>query len=166
MLFLSTVYGVAVPERVEIVVAGSHPCDIEFWQAHKTLYAAELVARRGGTIVIVTPCPEGVAVTHPDMVHFAGQPMAAIDAAIRAGEIHDLTAGALALAWANTRRRADVCLVSDGIDDADARALGFAPYHDVQSAVDAAIARHGPRARVAVLPRAPDTLPILPSGGG
>ena len=160
-----TVYGVPVPARAEIVVAGSHPCDIEFWQAHKTLYAAELVVRRGGTIIIVTPCPEGVAVTHPDMVHFAGQPMDAIDAAIRAGEIHDLTAGALALAWANTRRRAHVCLVSDGIADADARALGFEPYPDVQSAVDAAIARHGSAARVAVLPHAPDTLPILPAEG-
>ena len=157
-----TVYGVPVPAQAEIVVAGSHPCDIEFWQAHKTLYAAELVARRGGTIIIVAPCPEGVAMTHPDMVHFAGQPMDAIDTAIRAGEIHDLTAGALALAWANTRRRADVCLVSDGIADADARALGFTPYPDVQSAVDTAIARHGPVSRVAVLPHAPDTLPILP----
>lgn len=160
-----TVYGVPVPGRAEVVVAGSHPCDIEFWQAHKTLYAAELVVRRGGTIIIVTPCPEGVAVTHPDMVRFAGWPMAEIDAAIRAGDIHDLTAGALALAWASTRRRANVCLVSDGITDADARALGFAPYPDVQSAVDASLEGHGPGAKVAVLPHAPDTLPILPPEG-
>ncbi|HHX44664.1 MAG TPA: nickel-dependent lactate racemase [Chloroflexi bacterium] len=160
-----TVYGVPAPERTEIVLAGSHPCDIEFWQAHKTLYAAELVVRPGGTIIIVTPCPEGVAVTHPDMVQFAGQPAEAIDAAIRAGAIRDLTAGALALAWANTRRHAAISLVSDGIADADARALGFTPYPDVQSAVDAALHRHGPRAQVAVLPHAPETLPIVPTGG-
>ena len=30
------VYGVEIPEEADIVIAGSHPCDIEFWQAHKT----------------------------------------------------------------------------------------------------------------------------------
>jgi lactate racemase len=57
------VYGVPMPGLADIVIAGSHPCDIEFWQAHKTLYAAELCVRQGGTIIIVTPCPEGLAVT-------------------------------------------------------------------------------------------------------
>jgi lactate racemase len=41
------VYGVSVPQEADIVIAGSHPCDIEFWQAHKTLYAAELCVRQG-----------------------------------------------------------------------------------------------------------------------
>jgi nickel-dependent lactate racemase len=156
------VYGVEVPEPADIVIAGSHPCDIEFWQAHKTLYAAELCVRPGGTIIVVTPCPEGVAVTHPEMVTFAGNPKAEIDGALRAGEIHDLTAGALALAWANTRERANIALVSDGIAEDQARQLGFQPFDTVGAALEDALARHGRNATVTVLPYAPDTLPILP----
>ena len=57
------IYGVAVPALADIVVAGSSPCDSEFWQAHKTLYPAERCVRPGGTIIVVTPCPEGVAAT-------------------------------------------------------------------------------------------------------
>lgn len=154
------VYGVKVESLTDIVVASSHPCDSEFWQAHKTLYAAELCVREGGTIIVVTPCPEGVSATHPELVHFAGGDVDEIDAAIRRGEIPDLTAAALALAWAITRRRAAVSLVSGGIQPEDARALGFTPYKTLAEALAAATGRHGPNATVSVLPFAPDTLPL------
>jgi len=161
VLLSRQVYGVTVPSLADIVLAGSHPCDIEFWQAHKTLYAAELCVRPGGTIIVATPCPEGVAVTHPDMVHFAGRAKAEIESAIQLGEIHDLTAGALALAWANTRQRARISLVSQGIAAEDARALGFEPFVSVEQALEDALARYGREARISVLPYAPDTLPIV-----
>ncbi len=155
------VYGVPVPRLADIVVAGSHPCDSEFWQAHKTLYAAELCVRPGGTIIVVAPCPEGIAATHPDLVDFAGRSFEEIDVAIRRGEIADLTAGALALAWANTRRRATVALVSGGISPEETRALGFVPYDTVEEALASALRRYGPEATVSVLPFAPDTLPLV-----
>ncbi len=155
------VYGVPVPGLADVVIASSYPCDSEFWQAHKTLYAAELCLREGGTIILVTPCPEGVASTHPDILRFAGWPVQEIDAAIRAGEIKDITAGALALAWAHTRRRASISLVSEGITDEEARALGFAPFDCIEDALRDAFVRHGPGASVSILPYAPDTLPLL-----
>jgi len=155
------VYGVTVPALADIVIAGSHPCDLEFWQAHKTLYAGELCVRDGGTIIVVTPCPEGVAVTHPDVLDLAGRPAEEIDAAIRRGQVRDLTGTALALAWASIRRRATVYLVSDGICPEDARALGFVPFGSVGEALGRALARHGEGALVSVLPYAPDTLPLV-----
>ncbi|MCD6518448.1 MAG: nickel-dependent lactate racemase, partial [Anaerolineae bacterium] len=156
------IYGVEVPGQADIVVASSHPCDSEFWQAHKTLYPAELCVRPGGTIIVVTPCPEGVSATHPEVLEFASWPKAEIDAAIRAGKMDDLVAGALTLAWAGTREKAEVFLVSGGISPEEARALGFRPFPSVQDALGAAFARHGPDARVMVLPYAPDILPLLP----
>ncbi len=154
------VYGVHVPQTTDIVIASSHPCDIEFWQAHKTLYPAQRCVREGGTIIVVTPCPEGLSVTHPEIADYAGDRMEEIDAAIRAGEIEDLTAGALALAWASVRRHADVHLVSDGISDAVAQSVGFCPHASLQAALDAALERHGRDATISVLPYAPDTLPL------
>ncbi len=155
------VYGVSVANKADIVVTGSHPCDIEFWQAHKCLYAAEHCVNDGGTIIVVTPCPEGFAVTHPEMVQFAGRSMGEIDAMVRSGEIKDSVAGALAMAWANTRRRARISLVSGGISDDDARAVKFTPFATVDKALEDAFVRHGQEASVCVLPYAPDTLPLL-----
>lgn len=156
------VYGVEVPALADIVVAGSHPCDSEFWQAHKTLYAAELCVKQGGTIIIVTPCPEGVAATHPGVLEFGGKAWDEIEAGIASGAIEDLTAAALTLAWANARERADVSLVSGGISDDEAHALSFAPFATIDEALADAFRRHGEQATVTVLPFAPDTLPILP----
>ena len=155
------VYGVTAPGQADIVIAGSHPCDIEFWQAHKSLYPAELAVRPGGTIIVVTPSPEGVSVTHRGMLEFTALSPERIDALIRGGTIEDMVSGALALAWAKVRQHASVSLVSDGIPREDAAALGFTPFASVETALEAALRRHGQTAKVSVLTHAPEILPLL-----
>ena len=157
------IFGVEVPGRADIVVAGSHPCDIEFWQAHKSLYPADQSVRPGGTIILVTPCAEGVSTTHPEMLNYTGRPAAEILALIEQGTVSDQVSGALALAWARVRERADVFLVSPGISDSEARALGFHPFCCVEDALGEALNRQGPDASVLALTHAPDTLPIVGS---
>jgi nickel-dependent lactate racemase len=155
------IYGLPLPARADIVVAGSHPCDLEFWQAHKSLYPAEMAVKEGGTIIVVTPSPEGVTATHGDMLAYTGLEPEPIQALIEDGTIADTVSGALALAWAKVRQRARVCLVSDGISAEEARALGFEPFESAQSALDAAFRRHGDGASLTVLTHAPETLPLL-----
>ncbi|GAB4533795.1 MAG: nickel-dependent lactate racemase [Anaerolineae bacterium] len=157
------VYGVALPGQADIVVAGSFPYDIEFWQAHKSLYPADLSVREGGTVIVVTPCPEGVSATHQDMLNFTALEATEIEARIEAGEIADVVSGGLALAWARMRQRARISLVSDGISDEETRALGFTPFSDLEEALGEALSRHGPEAQVMVLTQAPEMLPILPA---
>ncbi len=156
------VYGVPLPGPADIVVAGSHPFDIELWQAHKALYPAEMALKPGGTIIVVTPCPEGVSVMHPQMLEVTGLDAGQIEALIEGGQMADVVSGALALAWAKVRRNASVSLVSGGIRAEEARALGFTPYATIDEALAAAFSRHGPDAKVTVLTHAPDSLPILP----
>jgi nickel-dependent lactate racemase len=157
------VYGVMLPGQADIVVAGSHPCDIEFWQAHKSLYPADLSVRQGGTVIVVAPCPEGVSVTHQDMLNFTALDAEEIERCIEAGQVRDVVSGGLALAWAKMRQRARVSLVSDGIPDEETRALGFTPFASLDDALAEALSRHGPEAKVTVLTHAPEMLPILPT---
>ncbi|MBN1146180.1 MAG: nickel-dependent lactate racemase [Anaerolineales bacterium] len=157
------VYGVKLPGPADIVIASSHPCDLEFWQAHKALYPAELALRAGGDMIVVTPSPEGVSVMHSEMLNFTALPPERIDAGIQDGTIRDVVSGALALAWAKIRQRAAVGLVSEGVSAAEARALGFSPYASLQEALESALRCHGPGAKVTVLTHAPDTLPLLSS---
>jgi nickel-dependent lactate racemase len=155
------VNGAEFDAQADIVIAGSHPCDIEFWQAHKSLYPADMAVKEGGTIIVVTPCPEGVSVTHHGMLAFTGLSAERIDELIQDGTIADRVSGALALAWAKVRQRATVYLVSGGISAEEARALAFQPFSALDEALAAALHRHGVGATVNVLPYAPDTLPIL-----
>jgi nickel-dependent lactate racemase len=155
------VNGAAFSAQADIVIAGSHPCDIEFWQAHKSLYPADMTVKEGGTIIVLTPCPEGVSVTHRGMLAFTALDAERIDALIQDGTIADRVSGALALAWAKVRQRAQVYLVSGGISDREARQLAFQPFASLDEALAAALRRHGPQATLNVLPYAPDTLPVL-----
>ncbi len=155
------VYTVKVPQEADIVLAGSHPCDIEFWQAHKTLYAGERVVKQNGVIIVVTPCPEGVAKTHREIVDYAGLPSRQIKQMHQEGKIDDPVAAALGIAWAQVRERAQVYLVAGGISDDEARKIGFTPFKNVVEALQAALNVMGKQAKVAVLTHAPDTLPII-----
>ncbi|KKM09132.1 hypothetical protein SY88_20550 [Clostridiales bacterium PH28_bin88] len=157
------VYAVDLPRAADIVLSSSHPCNLEFWQAHKTLYASDLAVKAGGIIIVVTPCPEGVAKTHGEMVHYTGRPPAEVKAMLERGEIEDGVAAALAIAWGQVRERERVFFVSDGISSDEARMLGFEPFATAQEALDEAMRRQGRQAKVAVLTHAPDMLPIINS---
>lgn len=156
-----SVYSVSVSQEADIVLASSHPCDIEFWQAHKTLYAGERVVKQNGVIIVVTPCPEGIAKTHPEIVEYAGLPSRQIKQMHQAGKIADPVAAALGIAWAQVRERARVYLVAGGISDDEALKIGFTPFKNVMGALYTALNVMGEQAKVAVLTHAPDTLPIV-----
>jgi nickel-dependent lactate racemase len=70
-------------------------------------------------------------------------------------------AAALAIAWAQVKEREQVFFVSDGISGLEASKLGFTPFDNVQLALDEALKRMGPDAKVAVLTHAPDMLPVI-----
>jgi nickel-dependent lactate racemase len=155
------VYAVEVPEEADIVISSSHPCDLEFWQAHKTLYPSDLAVKAGGTMVIVTPCYEGIAVTHADITDLTGYSAESLRKKVERGEVHDEVAAALAIAWAQVKERESVFFVSQGISPERVKKLGFTPFASAQEAFDAALRKHGENARVSVLTHAPDMLPIV-----
>lgn len=154
------IYGVPFYESPDIVIANSCPCDIDFWQSHKALYPAARMVKPGGTIIVVTPAPEGVSPVHAGLLRFTAWPSERIEKAYRAGEIKSGVATALAIAWAKVREKAPVILVSPGIPPEHKRRLGFHHACDIQEALKQAFRRQGASSRVAVLTHAPDTLPI------
>ncbi len=155
------VYDVPIPEEADIVVSSSHPCDIEFWQAHKTLYPSDLAVKAGGIVIVATPCPEGVAQTHCDMLEMTPYGSRRLREMVSIRELDDEVGAALAIAWAQVKEREEVWIVSDGICPEEAAKLGFRHFATVQEALDAALAQKGSGARVTVLTHAPDMLPRI-----
>lgn len=159
------VYEVPIPEEADVVLASSHPCDIEFWQAHKTLYPADLAVKAGGIVIVATPCYEGVARTHCNMLEMTPHGSRRLLEMVAARALEDEVAAALSIAWAQVREREEVWIVSDGICPEEAAKLGFRRFASVQEALDAALAQKGTGARVTVLTHAPDMLPRITAGG-
>ena len=156
------IYGIRYHETPDIVVANSYPCDLDFWQSHKTQYPAVRMVKAGGTIIVCTPAPEGVSPVHTDLLDFTAWPSDKIRAAYRRGDLKNGVATALAMAWAMVREKASVITYSPGIPAEDKARLGHIHAPDIQWAIEEAFRRQGPKARISVLTHAPDTLPIGP----
>ncbi|MCB2145139.1 MAG: nickel-dependent lactate racemase [Deltaproteobacteria bacterium] len=154
------IYGVAYHETPDIVIANSYPCDLDFWQSHKAQYPAQRMVRAGGTIIVCTPAPEGVSPVHTELLDFTAWSSQEIKAAYRDGRIKNGVAAALAIAWAMVREKASVIMVSPGISAADKSRLGHTHADSIDAAVEEALRRQGPDARLSVLTHAPDMLPI------
>lgn len=157
------IYGVEYHETPDIVLANSCPCDLDFWQSHKSQYPAQRMVRPGGTIIIATPAPEGVSPVHTELLEFTSWPSEEIKAAYRRGELTNGVASALAVAWAMVREKAGVIMYSPGIPAEDKARLGHTHAPTLEWAVEEALRREGPRARMTVLTHAPDLLPIGPA---
>jgi nickel-dependent lactate racemase len=154
------IYGVAYHETPDIVLANSYPCDLDFWQSHKSQYPAQRMVRPGGTIIVCTPAPEGVSPVHTDLLEFTAWSSREIKTAYREGRIKNGVAAALATAWAMVREKASVIMVSPGIPAEDKARLGHTHAESIDAAIAEALRRQGPAARLSVLTHAPDMLPI------
>ncbi|MHB8605789.1 MAG: lactate racemase domain-containing protein [Thermoplasmatota archaeon] len=146
---------------VDIVITDSYPADRDYWQSSKGLYCGTIAVKEGGVIVLVTPSPEGVADNHPGCKDLCGLALEEIRRRVAAEEVDDVIGAAVAAYTARIRARSDVFLVSSGIPAEDARAMGFTPFASIQRAVDAARAKMGAHASVAILRGAGGLLPVV-----
>jgi nickel-dependent lactate racemase len=152
------IYTVNVNERADIVVASSHPADRDLWQGFKPINGCGMLVRDGGTLILLIPAPEGIAPDHPQLVALGMTPGDQVMPMVERGEVTDGVAAATYLAYDQTRRRAHIVLVSDGITDDSARKIGARATNDLQAALANALAQHGTHARVGVVTHGADIL--------
>jgi len=147
-------YRVKVPALADIVLASSYPYDKDFWQAHKTLYPAEMAVKANGTIVLVTPCYEGVSKTHKELYNIGRLKPKDIELQLQTGQVKDKAAAALCLVWSQIRKKAKIILVSEGISPREVKMIGFEHCKSVAEALEMGFQRHGRKATVTILKRA------------
>jgi nickel-dependent lactate racemase len=157
-------HSMTLPRKADIAVADGFPFDIEFWQVNKALDNAALAVRDGGVVIIVSPCYEGLSVTHgEDIVRFGYRPKNEIIRLVDQGKFAHRVAAVhmIQVAEATFERGISCILVTNGISPEIVRSvhLGYAP--DPQSALAQAFEKMGSEASVAVLRRASETLPII-----
>ena len=153
--------GVQLAERAEIVVAsaGGYPKDINVYQAQKAIDNARLAVKPGGTLIVVAECGEGLGEeTFAEWMAAAREPRDLIERLKREFVIGGHKAAGLALALVDS----ELCLVS-ALPEATVRGLFCASAESAQAALDRALAKHGPDARVLVMPSAGSTLPLVKS---
>ncbi|MCP4405203.1 MAG: hypothetical protein GY801_48865 [bacterium] len=82
------VFGVNIPKEFDIVIADAFPFDIEFWQADKGLDTAGKVVKKGGVVILVSPCYEGLSQTHAaEILEFGYLPVEDIKQLVDSGKL-------------------------------------------------------------------------------
>jgi len=156
--FLDLFYRKEIVELADIVLVsqGGAPKDLNLYQTQKALDNAKHAVKKGGIIVLVGSCKEGMGEkTFEEWMTKSKTPEEMI---VRIREDFQL-GGHKAAAIAMVLQNADIYLVSD-LEDEFVESIFMKPFSSVQKALDAAFAVKGQDARVLIMPYGGSTLPV------
>jgi len=155
------IVGYHVTERADVMIAGSHPADQDFWQSPKAMFSAEAALKgdSGSTLILVSPNYEGIG-PHEEYPMCMGRNDGdeIVKACIRGENQGDPLAIAVGNGMAKLRQRRRLIVVSDGVTKADMDTCGceYYPTKDFQKLVDTLIAEN-PEIRIGVLSNGAET---------
>ncbi|MEA4888296.1 MAG: nickel-dependent lactate racemase [Clostridiaceae bacterium] len=155
--FLDSLYKIPIDRQADLVIAtpGGLPKDINLYQTQKALDNAQHAVRPGGIIVLAGQCAEGYGeAVFEEWLLAAAKPMDLIERVKREFRLGGHKAVAIAMVLA----KADVYFVSDMPAEQVAHTF-MRPYDDLGQAVDDALLKLGPEAKVIIMPHAGSTLP-------
>jgi nickel-dependent lactate racemase len=157
--YLDQLYGKPIANRADIVVVsqGGAPKDLNLYQTQKALDNAKHAVRKGGIIILVGSCKEGLG-EHVFEEWMTQSPSAhsMIERVQRDFQLGGHKAAAIAMVLED----ANIYLVSE-LDAAFVERIFLTPFSDVQTAFDAALNVIGEDASVIVMPYGGSTLPLL-----
>ena len=156
--YLDEMYRKPIPERADIVLVsqGGAPKDANLYQTQKALDNAKHAVKKGGTIILIGACNEGLgsakfeswlrsAPTAHDLVERIGRDF----------QLGGHKAAAIGMVLENAR----IDFVSE-MDPEFVKSIFLVPQPDAQTAFDEAMARYGENATVIAMPFGGATLPI------
>ena len=155
--FLDKLYAVEIPERADIVVVsqGGAPKDLNLYQTQKALDNAKHAVKKGGVIILVGSCREGLGEkVFEEWLTAAPTAHSLIERIRSEFRLGGHKAAAIAMVLEN----ADIYLVSELAPDF-VESLFMQPCESVQAAFDKAMAAQGENATVLMMPYGGSTLP-------
>jgi nickel-dependent lactate racemase len=150
---------VHLPRRADIVLIDSYPADRDLWQSAKGIYSGTMAVRDGGTIILVSPNPEGVAENHPDVLKTGYRPYQEL--VDKVNHFHDVIGIAVLADLAQVIDRTDCILASPGIPQQRSEHLGFRYADSTEEALRMALEKQGSQANIAVLHHGGHILPLI-----
>jgi lactate racemase len=147
--------------EVVVTTAGGYPFDISMYQSVKGVAVAGSIVKDGGAIILASECREGVPGygEFGDLVRMCKDPDQLLGMVQSPGFFMQDQWDAQILS--QIVRRADLHIYSDGLSEDQMHQTFGKPCRDISSTVKSLLEKHGPRARVAVLPAGPLSVPFL-----
>ena len=155
--FLDRIYLKILPRAADIVLVsqGGAPKDLNLYQTQKALDNAKHAVKKGGTIILIGSCKEGLGEkVFEEWMLNAPTAESMIERIGRDFQLGGHKAAAIAMVLQN----AEIYLVSE-LEDSFVERIFLKPAKSAQEAFDRAFARHGKDCRVLAMPYGGSTLP-------
>lgn len=156
------VFGQRLRSPADIVVADAASMDMDLRQAIKAVAAADIAVRKGGVIILLARCPEGIAPQFPEFERYGFKDPQGLKDKVEKGRVKGkLIAYTLVAIGRILKYKAKVILVSAGVNADKAERLGFLWAGSLKDALEMARGLTGPKAKIIRLQRACETLPLI-----
>jgi nickel-dependent lactate racemase len=155
---------VSNPFDIVVTTNSGYPLDLNLYQAVKGMSAAAQVVRKGGTIIIAADCWDGI----PDhglygqLLREADSPQALLETICTPGFLKQDQWQAQI--QAQIQLTADVYVRTDNLTAEQIEAALFQYSPRIEDTMADLMGKHGPQARICLLPEGPQTIPYLSSG--
>jgi len=147
----------------DIVVCGNggFPLDLNLYQAVKSMAIGEMGVKKGGTIISVNECSEGIGIGQDKFKEliFSGRTPKEIYDKILSKEI------VVADQWqiqvlTRILMKSEVYIISS-LDETEIGNIGLKSAETVEDAIRDSLIKHGPDANILILPNGPQILPLI-----
>ena len=157
--YLDEMYRKPIPEKADIVLVsqGGAPKDANLYQTQKALDNAKHAVKKGGTIILIGACNEGLgSAKFESWLRSAPTAHSMVERIGRDFQLGGHKAAAIGMVLENAR----IDFVSE-MDPEFVKSIFLVPQPDAQTAFDEAMARYGENATVIAMPFGGATLPIV-----
>ncbi len=154
--FLDSLYAVEIKEQADIVIVstGGYPKDQNMYQAQKALDNAKHAVKKGGIIIWLASCKEGLGSAIFEEWMTTKSPRQMIEDIKKDFKLGGHKAAAISLVLENSR----IFLVSD-LNDSLVKGIHLEPYSSLNNAFKSATTILGKNSKVYVMPYGGSTLP-------
>jgi nickel-dependent lactate racemase len=152
-------YGAKIGSLADVAIASSNPKTTTFGKGLKAVFAADLATKPGGTIILVSPCNEGISSSDVFSRMLLSNPGPEfLFKLLKEGTLPGESC--VLYLFSLVKKRKKIILVSDGISQTEANKIGIGSAETIEDALAATRKKEG---TVYAMPRGSVTLPIMES---
>ncbi len=152
------VYGVSIPRAADVVITCAYPLETDLIQSGKAILLAETITKPGGTIILLSSCPDGAG---PLMYETLKERPESEQIIQWMGEGKaSTTGGPMATRLRALLKTKKLLVVTEGLTEQQLHDMELEYAPSVEAAIEWAVSRY-PQADVVVLPIGGSTFPYV-----
>lgn len=151
-----------IPEPADIVITSSagYPLDTTFYQAIKGLVGVMPILKQGSTVILVASLSEGLGLPRFREIYTEFQTWDEFKGLIYSSDYFREDQW-MVQEQMKVAEIADIWVYSDGVPPEELKLAKVKPLTSLQEGLEQALKKHGPKAKIVVVPEGPYVMPVV-----